>query len=59
MPKKTEAPPDPHPLLIRLTASEKAELVAAASAVLDERGRPTPPSTWARRVLLRIARGQS
>ena len=29
-----------------------------ARTVLDERGRPTPTSTWARRVLLKIARGQ-
>jgi hypothetical protein len=56
--KKQKNPTDPHPLFIRLTAAEKAELVAAASAVLDERGRPTPPSTWARRVLLKVARGQ-
>lgn len=47
------------PLYVRFDKDERAEVNHYARSVKDERGRPTPPSTWARRVLLRIARGQS
>jgi len=49
---------DNKPLFIRLTQAEYQALAAYAATVLDERGRPTPTSTWARRVLMAAAKGQ-
>jgi excisionase family DNA binding protein len=45
------------PLHVRFDEGERATVDRYARTVLDERGRPTPTSTWARRVLLKIARG--
>jgi hypothetical protein len=49
---------DNKPLFIRLTAAEHAAIAAYAATVLDERGRPTPTSTLARRILLAAAKGR-
>jgi uncharacterized caspase-like protein len=51
-------PKDNKPLFIRLTQAEHAAIAAYAATVLDERGRPLPTSTWARRVLMAAAKGQ-
>jgi len=57
--RKVKKPAPVAPLNLRLTPEERATLDAMATTVIDERGRPTPTSTWARRVLLKIARGQA
>jgi excisionase family DNA binding protein len=47
------------PLHVRFDEDERATVDRYARTVKDDRGRPTPTSTWARRVLLKIARGQA
>lgn len=54
--KKKPAPI--RPLFIRLLPSERAELDAMAATATDDRGRPLATSTWARKVLLAVARGE-
>ena len=56
--RKVKKPAPIRPLFIRLLDAERAELDAMAADATDDRGRPMKTSTWARRMLLKIARGE-